>query len=331
MPNLSTTYMGLSLRNPLVVSSSGLTNSIDSILQLEEKGVGAIVLKSLFEEQINNEVSSVINLDSHQNLYPEVDEVYISEYIRENNVQQYLDLIRTAKSLVKIPIIASVNCVSDHDWMTFARRLENAGADAIEINVFIVPTNRKISSADIEFKYLDILTEVCRMIKIPVAMKIGCNFTNLVGMIDKLSANGASAVVMFNRFYEPDINLEMIELTSSSIYSSPNDFRNSLRWIGIVSGKVQNIDLAASTGIHNGEVFVKHLLAGATVGQICSTLYLNGFGQVDEILGYLKSFMIKWKYKQISDFRGKLSYSKLANPSIYERAQFMKYFSDQNN
>src|ERR1035437_2898098 len=153
MPNLSTTYMGLFLRNPLVVSSSGFTNSMDTILQLE-----------------------------------------------------------------------------------------NAGADAIEINVFIVPTNRKISSADIEFKYRDILTEVCRMIKIPVAMRIGCNFTNLVGMIDKLSANGASAVVMLNRFYEPDINLEMIELTSSSIYSSPNDFRNSLRWIGIVSGKVQNID-----------------------------------------------------------------------------------------
>ena len=330
MPNLSTTYLGLSLKNPLIVSSSGLTNSIDTILQLEEKGVGAIVLKSLFEEQINNEVSNVMSQIKPQNTHSE-DEDYISEYIRENNLQTYLDLIRIAKSLVKIPIIASISCISDHEWMAFASDLEKAGADALEINVFIVPTNRKISSADIEFKYLDILTEVRRVVKIPVAMKIGCNFTNLVGMVDKLSANGASGVVMFNRFFEPDINLDTLEMTSSSIYSSPSDLRQSLRWTGIVSGKVQNINIAASTGIHDGEALVKMLLAGATVGQICSTLYMNGFGQIDEILGYLKSFMLKWNFNQISDFRGKLSYSKLSNPVMYERAQFMKYFAEKNN
>ena len=328
MPDLSTTYMGLALKNPLVVSSSGLTGTIDKIVQLEQKGVGAIVLKSLFEEQINNEVRQVVNQDVKQNAQPEES---ISEYLRENIVQSYIDLIRIAKSSVKIPIIASISCMSDEGWMDFARDLEKAGADALEINAFIVPTDRKISSADIEFRYLDILTEVRRVVKIPVAMKIGNNFTNLVGMVDKLSANGASAVVMFNRFYEPDIDLETLEMTAASIYSSPVDIRQSLRWTGIVSGKVPKINIAASTGIHDGEALVKQLLAGATVGQVCSTLYLNGFAQIDEILEYLKSFMVKWKFKQIADFRGRLSYSKLPNPVLYERAQFMKYFSGQNN
>jgi dihydroorotate dehydrogenase (fumarate) len=330
MPDLSTTYMGLKIKNPLVVSSSGLTNSIDKIIQLEEKGVGAVVLKSLFEEQINNEVSFVISNESKGNSHPEAEE-YISDYIRENNLQSCLDLIRLAKSSVNIPVIASINCVSGFEWMAFARNLEKAGADALEINAFILPVDRKLSSADIEFKYLDILTEVRKFVKIPVAMKIGHHFTNMVGMVDKLQANGAKAVVMFNRFYEPDIDLETLEMTASSVYSSPVDIRQSLRWTGIVSGKVKNIDIAASTGIHDGEAFVKQLLAGATVGQICSTLYLNGFGQVDEILGYLRSFMQKWNFKQISDFRGRLSYSNLPNPAMYERAQFMKYFSGQNN
>ena len=327
MPNLSTTYMGLTLKNPLVVSSSGLTNSIDKILQLEAKGVGAIVLKSLFEEQITNEVIDVINQDVRQVSYPEAED-YIWDYIRETNLQTYLDLIKISKSSLKIPVIASVNCVSGDEWIAFARDLEKAGADALEINAFIMPTDRKISSADIEFRYLDILTEVRRVVKIPVAMKISNNFTNLVGMVDKLSSNGAAAIVMFNRFFEPDIDLETLAMTTSSIYSSPDDLRHSLRWTGIVSGKVPNLNIAASTGIHDGEAFVKQILAGATVGQICSTLYLNGFGQIDEILDYLKSFMIKWKFKQISDFRGRLNYSKLSNPTMYERTQFMKYFSD---
>jgi len=258
--------------------------------------------------------------------HPEAEDC-IWDYIRETNLQTYLDLIKIAKSSLKIPVIASVNCVTGDEWITFARDLEKAGADALEINAFILPTDRKISSADMEFRYLDILTEVLRVVKIPVAMKIGSNFTNLVGMVDKLSANGAAAVVMFNRFFEPDIDLETLQMTTSSIYSSPEDLRHSLRWTGIVSGKVPNLNIAASTGIHDGEALVKMLLAGATVGQICSTLYMNGFGQIDEILDYLKSFMTKWNFKQISDFRGRLNYSKLSNPTMYERAQFMKYFS----
>ena len=329
MPDLSTTYLGLSLRNPLVVSSSGLTASIENIVQLHDKGVGAIVLKSLFEEQINQEINFLVQGKGHTSTT--IEEESISEYIRENSVQNYLDLVRLAKSTVPIPIIASMNCISGDEWMTYARDLERAGVDALEINAFIVPTDRRISSADIEFKYLDILTEVRRVVKIPVSMKIGQNFTNPVGIVDKFRVNGAAGVVMFNRFYEPDIDLETLGMSAASIYSSQGDIRNSLRWTGIISGKVQKIDIAASSGIHTGEDLVKLLLAGATVGQVCSTLYLNGFAQIDEILGYLKSFMVKWNFKQISDFRGRLNYSKLPDPALYERAQFMKYFSGQKN
>ena len=329
MPNHQTTYMGLTLKNPIVVASSGLTNSLDKILQLEKKGVGAIVLKSLFEEQINNEVSFVIDKETQYNNYPEAGD-YISNYIRDNSVQKYLDFLREVKQQVSIPIIASVNCVSGEEWVSFAKELKAAGADAIEINAFIIPTDRKASSNDIEYRYLDILTEVKKAVKIPIAMKISNNFTNLVGFVDKLYANGAAGVVMFNRYYEPDIDVENLTFTSAGIYSSPADIRQSLRWVGIVSGKVKNIDIAASTGIHDGESLVKQLLAGAKVGQICSTLYLNGFSQVDEMTDYLKQFMQKWNFKSVDEFRGRLNYTSLPNPGMYERSQFMKYFSNHN-
>jgi dihydroorotate dehydrogenase (fumarate) len=329
MPNFQTTYMGLTLKNPIIVASSGLTNSVEKIVQLEKKGVGAIVLKSLFEEQINNEVNFIIDKEAQYNSYPEASD-YINSYIRENSVQKHLEFIRQVKEKVTIPIIASINCVSGDEWISFAKELQKAGADALEINAFILPTDRKASSNDIEYRYLDILTEVKKAVKIPVSMKIGNHFTNLVGFVDKLYANGASAVVMFNRFYEPDISVESLTFTSSEIYSSPADIRQSLRWVGIVSGKVRNVDIAASTGVHDGEALVKQLLAGAKVVQICSTLYLNGFSQIDEMLDYLKSFMLKWNFKQIDNFRGRLSYTSLPNPGMYERAQFMKYFSGHN-
>lgn len=329
MPNFQTTYMGLTLKNPIVVASSGLTNSVEKIVQLEKKGVGAIVLKSLFEEQINNEVNFILDKEAQYNSYSK-DTDYINSYIRENTVQKHLDFIRQAKAAVSIPIIASINCVSGDEWISFAKELQKAGADALEINTFILPTDRKASSNDIEYRYLDILTEVKKAVKIPVAMKIGNNFTNLVGFVDKLYANGASAVVMFNRFYEPDINVDDLTFISSEIYSSPSDIRQSLRWVGIVSGKVRNVDIAASTGVHDGEALVKQLLAGAKVVQICSTLYLNGFSQIDEMLDYLKSFMLRWNFEQIDSFRGRLSYISLPNPGMYERSQFMKYFSDNN-
>ncbi|GET23453.1 dihydroorotate dehydrogenase-like protein [Prolixibacter denitrificans] len=330
MANLTTTYLGLNLKNPLVAGSSGLTNSVEKIVEMEKNGVGAVVLKSLFEEQINNEVNVLLSKDLQNTAYPEAED-YIRTYLHDNTLHHYIELVKAAKEATSIPIIASINCVSGNEWMGFAREIEKAGADALEVNAFIVPTDRKIKSEEIEERYLEILTEVKKVVNIPVAMKIGPQFSNLVSMVDRLYAHGAAGVVMFNRFYEPDINLDKLAISAAEVFSSPADIRQSLRWVGIISGTLKRIDIAASTGIHDGEGLVKQLLAGATVGQVCSAMYVNGIPVVKEMVDYLEKFMKKWNFKSLDEFRGRLSYSNLPNPVLYERAQFMKYFSNNVN
>ncbi|MCL3780645.1 dihydroorotate dehydrogenase-like protein [Prolixibacteraceae bacterium JC049] len=327
MANLETTYLGLKLKNPIVAASSGLTNSVDKIKELADNGVGAIVLKSIFEEQINNEISNIL-YNQHYTSYPEAED-YIKVYTRDNTLQHYLQLVKDAKAAVDVPIIASINCVSATEWVTFAKDLVEAGADALELNVFVVPTEANEKSDELEMTYINVLNEVKKHVNVPVAIKIGFYFTNIVAMADKLYANGANGVVMFNRFYEPDIDVENLEITSSEVFSSPTDIRRSLRWTGMISSAVPNIDIAASTGIHDGNGVLKQLLAGAQVVQLCSTLYKNGAPVVKEILTDLENFMGKWDYTSLADFRGKLSYGRIKNPAMYERAQFMKYFSNK--
>jgi dihydroorotate dehydrogenase (fumarate) len=274
MTNLETNYMGLKLKNPIVIASSGLSNSIEKIVALEKAGAGAIVLKSIFEEQINNEVRHLINRDP-QNQYPE-DEDYIWNYTRNNSITRHLNLLSEAKKETEIPIIASINCMSTSEWTVFAKDFQDSGADALELNLFFVPTDRYRSSSDIEESYLRILTEVKKKISIPVSVKIGPYFTNMVSMASHLSAKGANSIVLFNRFFEPDIDLGKLEMTASEVFSSPSDIRNSLRWIGLVSAQIPGVELAASTGIQDGDSVIKMLLAGAQVTQICSTVYING-------------------------------------------------------
>lgn len=325
MVNLETTYLGLKLKNPLVAASSGLTSSIEKIKELVDAGIGAIVLKSIFEEQINNEVTNVLKSQPN-NTYPEAED-YIKNYLRNNTVTKHLELVKKAKEAVDVPIIASVNCVSSVEWTSFAKEFEEAGADAIELNIFYVPTDRNEKPAILEQLYVDVLQKVKHKVSIPVSVKFGLNHSNIICMADKLKANGAAGIVMFNRFYEPDINLETLELTSSEVFSSPSDLRRSLRWVGIVSSSVSHLDIAASTGIHDGNAVIKQLLAGAQVTQLCSTLYINGAGRVTDILGELTAFMKKWNFRKIEDFRGRLSYKNIPDPMMYERSQFMKYFS----
>lgn len=328
MIKLETTYMGLKLKNPIVVASSGLTNTVDKIKALEEAGAGAVVLKSIFEEQINSEVSHLINKDP-QNLYPEAED-YIWNYTRNNSITAHLELLKKVKKLVSIPIIASVNCITAKEWMTFAKDFEDAGADALELNLFVVPTKRQQTGVEIEQMYVDILKEVKKQVKIPVAVKIGYYFSNLISMVEKLMANGAASVTMFNRFYEPDINLDKLVLSASEIFSSPADIRRTLRWVGLVSAALPKMEIAASTGIHDGAAVAKQLLAGAQVTQICSVVYIEGAQIIDGILKDLEAFMKKWNFKTIDDFRGRLSYAKIKDPLMYERSQFMKYFSNRN-
>lgn len=326
MINLETSYLGLKLRNPLVAASSGLTSSVDKIRELEDAGIGAVVLKSIFEEQINNEVRHLIEKNSQNIAYPEAED-YIRNYLRHNSVMNHLHLLENVRKECRIPVITSVNCISSDEWTSFAHDFENAGANALEINVFYLPTDRHIRSDTVEQLYLDIVGKVTGKVKIPVAVKIGPFFSNIPGMADSLKGRGASGIVMFNRFYEPDFNLEKLELSSSEIFSSPADFHRSLRWVGLVSSVVPNLDIAVSTGIHDGETVIKLILAGAKVAQLCSVLYLKGPGIISQMTGDLENFMRKWNFKKTGDFCGRLSYRNIPDPMMYERSQFMKYFS----
>jgi dihydroorotate dehydrogenase (fumarate) len=322
MISLTTNYLGLSLQSPLIVSSSGLASTVDKIRHFEELGAGAIVLKSLFEEQINYEAGSMVE----NGLSPEAHD-YITRYSKASALENYLKLIEEAKKVVKMPVFASINCMSVNEWVSFAKDIEMAGADALELNVFFVASDLGESSEKLENHYNDIIVKVRSVTRLPIAVKIGYYFTNLVNMVNNLYVRGANAVVLFNRFYEPDIDIERMQLTTAGVFSKPADIRQTLRWIGIVSDKVSKIDLAASTGVHDGKAAIKQILAGAKAVQVCSVLYEKGNEQIKIMNEEIRQWMIRKNYTGIEDFRGKLNYKSIADPSMYERSQFMKYFS----
>ncbi len=323
MLKLETNYLGLTLKSPLIVSSSGLTNSVEKIVKYEALGAGAVVLKSLFEEQINFESGIYVE----EGLSPEAHD-YITAYSQSNAIEEYLRLIENAKKAVKIPVIASINCRSVSKWISFAKDIQDAGADALELNVFFVASDKEQTSEKYEDLYNDMIVKVKQVTSLPLAVKLGYHFTNLPRIVNSLYVRGAKGVVLFNRFYEPDIDIENLKITSSGVFSSPADIRQSLRWVGIISDKVEKIDVAASTGIHSGEAVIKQILAGAKAVQICSVLYKNGDEQVKVILDELENWMNKKGYKSLDAFRGKLNCSSIPDPSLYERSQFMKYFSN---
>ncbi len=325
MINLETNYLGLKLKNPIVVSSSGLTNSVEKIGKLVDAGAGAVVLKSLFEEQINHEISNSIQSGEGFD-YPEAVD-YIKEYTKENNVNDYLNLIKGAKSAYDIPVIASINCFSTGHWVEFAKKIEDAGADAIELNVYVLNTDKQSKPEDYERIYYDILTDIKKEVNIPVVMKLGLYFSNLVRVVDTLSAYGAAGVVLFNRFYEPDINIHKMQMSSAEVFSSSTDLRRTLRWVAIISDKVHDIEVSASTGIHTGEDMIKVLLAGATTAQVCSAIYKGGAKVITSMLDELTSWMEEKEFHSIDAFNGSMNYGKIENPALYERSQFMKYFS----
>jgi len=325
MTNLSTTYLGLELKNPIIVSSSGLTNSINKISKLVEAGAGAVVLKSLFEEQINHEINHQIQTGEGYD-YPEAMD-YISGYTKDNSVGEYLQLISDAKAKFNIPIIASINCFSSDEWVDFAIKIEKAGADAIELNVHVVNTDKNVEASVIEGLYYSIAEKINESINIPFSMKLGDSFANLVGVVNKLNVIGAKGVVLFNRFYEPDIDINKLSLTSASVFSTPADIRKSLRWVAIISDKVDQVDISASTGNHDGEAVIKQLLAGASSVQVCSSVYKNGPKVISDMLNELSYWMEEKGHSSIGSFKGLMSYKKIQDPAIYERAQFMKYFS----
>ncbi len=342
MENLETTYLGLKLRNPLIAGSCGLTNSTQNIKELAKKGVGAIVIKSLFEEQIHAEAENVIkNNTREESIYDrpsekifnkriyDYDEAYsyVYDFAKRNTLGKYLYFINEAKEAVDIPVIASINCVSNQDWHSFAKKIEETGVDALELNIYVLPSDMRRSSADNEKIYFDIIKEVRSYVNMPIALKIGYYFSSLSQSVRNLSQTGIKGIVLFNRPYNADIDIDTISLSNGSIYSTAEDFSRTLRWVSILSGHV-DCDISASTGIHDEKSFIKQLLAGACTVQIASALYKKGFDVIPEILKGTTAWMAKHKFETIDSFRGKLSKSKLENPAAIERVQYMKLYSD---
>ncbi|MDR2473788.1 MAG: dihydroorotate dehydrogenase-like protein [Tannerella sp.] len=319
---LETKFAGLTLRNPLIIGSSGLTHSAVGNLRLEEAGAGAVILKSLFEEQIELQSDSLMQSSDA----PEAAD-YIRNYVRANQIEEYLTLIRDTKAKCSIPVIASINCYKSSVWTEFASQIEQAGADAIELNVFYFQNSLDIAADKTYDLYISILKQVRRQVKIPVIIKTGKFFSNITGLVNQLQRNGADGVTLFNRYYRPDIDIEKMSITSGETLSLPSEIGDTLRWTAIVSGFVPEISIASSTGIHTYQDAVKCLLAGASAIQLCSTVYKNGNEVIALILEGIKGWMDSKKFRTVSDFRGKMSYSNASDPSLYERAQFMRYFS----
>lgn len=326
MIHLETKYLGLTLANPLIVSSSGLTNTVEKVIKLEKEGVGAVVLKSLFEEQILAEAGQYLSNTEGQ--YPEALD-YVSNYVRSQNIDQYLELIKGCKEGTSLPIIASINCFSAGEWTSFAKNIEEAGADAIELNVFLLNTGKHKTSGEYEETYYQILREVKKAVSIPVSIKLSSYFSNLVHVIDRLKAEGAAGVTLFNRFYQPDIDINELKVTSAEVFSTPSDQFQTLRWTSIVSGVTENIDISASTGVHDYDAVLKMLLSGAQTVQLCSAIYQQGKEIISQILVCIEEWMGQKGFDTIDDFRGLLNYRNIPDPSLYERSQFMKYFSSR--
>lgn len=323
MVNIETNYLGLKLKSPIIVASSGISNSIDKIKELEANGAGAIVLKSLFEEQILAE--SAHNISQDQSYGHDVHD-YITAVMRDTRLSDYIKYIKEAKKACNIPIIASINCVSDREWLDFTESIENAGADAIELNIGILPSDHDVSSEENEQKYFRIIEKVRKNTRLPIALKMSQYSAGLANLIKKLSWTGhVDAFVLFNRYFRPDIDIENMKITSTGVFSNSGDISVSLRWVAIMSNVIE-IPIAATTGIHTGADVIKQLLAGAQCVQVASTLYQNGIQQMAIMNEDLKTWMTKKKFKTIDDFRGKMAFDSDKNTVAFERIQFMKHF-----
>lgn len=324
MTDLSTTFAGLNLKNPIIAASSGLTRNLRKIKEIAEAGVGAIVLKSLFEEQIEGQGALLLgNTD-----YPEAYD-YISTYVKNDELGKYLEFVKQVKATVKVPVIASINCYKLDTWVDFASQIAKSGVDALEINVMKLETDLFFDPIAEEQGYIDIVQKLKSTVHIPIIMKLSKNHTALVSMIDKLAAAGLNGVTLFNRSYQTDIDINKIEMTSGNVFTTAHDISDTLRYTGIVSGMVPELPVASSTGVHSWEEVVKCLLAGAACVQMCSTIYANGPKAIRDGLDGLKIWMEKKGYRSIDEFKGKLNSANIPSQTVYERMQFMKYFSSK--
>ena len=323
--NITTKFAGLTLKSPIIIGASGITGDTKHFKTFEENGAGAIVLKSIFEEEIIFEFNNFMK-EAEEYGYDNEFLDYFDYKLKQDNITKYIDLIKAAKQEVDIPIIASVNCVSTHEWAYFTKKIEEAGADALELNIFILPSDLTKSCTDMEKTYFEIVEKVKAQINIPVVVKMSYYFSNLGKMIIDLSEK-ADGLVLFNRFYNPDIDIKEKKIVNAKIFSTPDEILTPLRWVGISYGRVKS-SLAATTGIHDGNGLIKMILAGADAVEIVSTIYKNGPKVIKEMINDLENYMADNGYETIEDMKGVASKQKAKNPAMYERAQFMRYFGD---
>ncbi len=324
MLDLSTRYLGLNLRTPLVASASPLSQEISSIRELEDAGASAVVLYSLFEEQLRREsleldfylTEGTESFAESLSYFPEQAEFHLGP-------DDYLDHIRKAKAAVNIPVIASLNGTSVGGWIQYATQIEEAGADALECNIYWIVTNPKMTSVEVEQHYLDIVKAVKTAVHIPVAIKLSPFFTNFANMAQRIDATGADGLVLFNRFYQPDIDLETLELTPHVLLSTPQAMRLPLTWVGILRGRLK-ASLAATSGIHSSDDVIKLLLVGADVTMLCSTLLRNGISHLRSIEQGLCEWLQTHEYESVEQMKGSMSQMRCADPSAFERAQYMR-------
>ncbi|MFZ0389239.1 MAG: dihydroorotate dehydrogenase-like protein [Calditrichia bacterium] len=323
--DLSTTYMGLKLKNPLVVSSSPISGNVDKVRRLEDLGAAAVVMYSLFEEQINHEINEVdYYMSYHNESYAEA-VTYLPEpkEYRNLHAEDYLKHIALLKEKVDIPIIGSLNGITPGGWTKYARKMEEAGADAIELNVYYIPTSLEMTSEAVENLYLESLKTVKEAVGIPVAMKLNPYFSAFANMASRLEKAGADGLVLFNRFYQPDIDLDNLEVVPDLKFSTEHEMRLPLRWLAILKGKV-NASLAASTGIYHGTDVIKMLMAGADVTMLASVLFKDGISCVHNILENMKRWMEEKEYDSVETMKGSMSHRNIGDPAIYVRANYIK-------
>lgn len=322
--DLSTTYLGLQLKNPVVPSASPMSRTVGGVKLMEDYGASAVVLYSIFEEQIRHETKELYyHLTYHAESYAEATSYFPEVHEYHTGPDEYLEHIRKLKESVGIPIIGSINGVTDGGWVDYAKKIEQAGADALELNVYYIPTDPNLSSDDIEQTYFDIVKDVRNQIKIPIAVKLSPFFTALPNVAQRLDKMGVNGLVLFNRFYQPDINLDTLNVEPGVVLSNSDALRLPLRWIAILFNKVK-ADLAATTGVHTSEDVLKLVMAGASVTMMCSALLRHGPRKIREVLTGVQQWMVEHEYPSLREMRGSMSHQSVADPSSFERANYMK-------
>ncbi len=322
--NLSTTYMGLTLENPIVPSASPLSQSADHICRLEDAGAAAVVMYSLFEEQITHESRQLDHYLSYgSDSFAESLSYFPSMAAYNIGPEEYLNLISRAKRVVDIPIIGSLNGISSGGWIDHARKIEQAGADALELNIYYIPTDIGMPGAEVEQMYLDVVGDVKRSVSMPVAVKLSPYFSATANMAYRLAEAGADALVLFNRFYQPDFDLENLEVVPHLVLSNSHDLRLPLRWVAILYGRVA-VDLAITSGVHTYEDVLKGLMAGAKVTMMASELLQNGLGRIDEILRGMLIWLEEHEYESVAQMQGSMSQQNITEPAAFERANYMR-------